>query len=107
VAHEIKVSRADLLSDLRRASKGAAYLALASQCWYVLRRGIAQAEEVPAPYGVLWADERGLEVARAAPRRALKLPFATWMALARADALPSQGTEEQGMLGGTGSDAAA
>ena len=38
VVHEIKVRRADLLSDLRRADKGAAYVALASQCWYVLKR---------------------------------------------------------------------
>ena len=37
VVHEIKVRRADLLADLRRAAKGEAYPALASQCWYVLR----------------------------------------------------------------------
>ncbi|MFM2120459.1 MAG: hypothetical protein RL722_1927, partial [Pseudomonadota bacterium] len=39
--HEIKVSRADLLSDLRKPDKGRAYLALAGQCWYVLAAGIA------------------------------------------------------------------
>lgn len=86
--HEIKVHRADLLSDLRRPAKGAAYLALSSECWYVLRRGIAQADEVPPAFGVMWADAGGLDVARPAPRRALKLPFAVWMALARATALP-------------------
>ena len=86
VAHEIKVSRADLLSDPRRAGKGAAYAALASQCWYVLRRGIAQADEVPPAYGVMLADELGLEVARPAPRRALRVPFAVWMVLARSPA---------------------
>jgi hypothetical protein len=89
VVHEIKVSRADLRSDLRRPDKAAAYLALASQCWYVLRRGIAEPEEVPATCGVLLADAGGLEVARPAPRRALRLPFAVWMALARADAEPA------------------
>jgi hypothetical protein len=88
VVHEIKVSRADLLSDLRRAAKGAAYRALASQCWYVLQRGIAEPDEVPADYGVMLADGSALEVARAAPRRAMRLPFAVWMALARADAEP-------------------
>ena len=84
IAHEIKVSRADLLSDLRRPAKAQAYRALASQCWYVIRRGIAQPDEIPLPYGVMLADEQGLEVARAAPARALKLPFLVWMALARA-----------------------
>jgi hypothetical protein len=99
VAHEIKVSRADLLSDLRRPAKGAAYLALASQCWYVLQRGIADPDEVPATYGVMLADESGLEVVRAAPRRALQLPFQVWMALARADAEPAVEIDGQGLLG--------
>ena len=99
MAHEIKVSRADLLSDLRRAAKGAAYAALASQCWYVLRRGIAEADEVPPAYGVMLADEQGLEVVRQAPRRALRVPFAVWMALARAPAGPPPDDDGQALLG--------
>lgn len=87
--HEIKVSRADLLSDLRSPRKSAAYLALSSQCWYVLRRGIAEPSEIPPEFGVLLADESSLEVARPAPRRAMKLTFATWMALAKAAAEPA------------------
>ncbi len=94
IVHEVKVSRADLLTDLRRVSKGAAYAALASQCWYVLRCGIATPEEVPAAYGVMLAGEQGLEVVRAAPRRAMRLPFAVWMALARAR--PEALAEEEG-----------
>ncbi len=86
VAHEIKVSRADLLSDLRRPAKAEAYRALSSQCWYVLRRGIAQAEEIPPAFGVMLADQDGLEMVRPAPARAMRLPFAVWMALARAHA---------------------
>ena len=97
-AHEIKVSRADLLADLRRRDKARAYLALSSQCWYVLRRGIAQAHEVPEPFGVMFADGGELEVVRPAPRRALRLPFATWMALARADA-EDAADEPQALLG--------
>jgi len=99
VAHEIKVSRADLLADLRVADKGAAYLANASQCWYVLRRGIAEPGEVPAAYGVMLADDSGLEVARAAPRRAMRLPFPVWMALARAAPEPPQDGDDQAWLG--------
>jgi hypothetical protein len=89
IAHEIKVRRADLLSDLRRPDKAAAYAALASQCWYVLQRGIGAPEEIPSCYGVILADAQGLEVARPAPARGLTLPLAVWMALARATALAS------------------
>jgi hypothetical protein len=99
IAHEIKVSRADLLSDLRRQAKAAAYLAVASQCWYVLREGIARADEVPPAYGVMFAGPQGLDVARAAPRRALRLPLAVWMALARAAAERRDDDEAQEMLG--------
>jgi hypothetical protein len=99
VVHEIKVRRADLLADLRRPDKGAAYLALASQCWYVLARGIADADEVPADYGVMLADAGGFEVARAAPRRARTVPFPVWMSLARASAMPPAEDSGQGMLG--------
>ena len=94
VVHEVKVRRADLLADLRRPDKGAAYRALAGQCWYVLKTGIAHADEVPADYGVMLAavrDDGGfgaLEVARPAPSRACRLPFAAWMTLARCGALP-------------------
>lgn len=85
VAHEIKVRRADLLSDLRRPAKGQAYRWLAGECWYVLREGIARADEIPPVYGVMFAPERGpLEVARPAPQRSMSLPFMVWMALARA-----------------------
>ncbi|HEX4509253.1 MAG TPA: hypothetical protein VH328_04215, partial [Burkholderiaceae bacterium] len=36
VVHEIKVRRADLLGDLRRPDKGAAYREMGRECWYVL-----------------------------------------------------------------------
>ncbi len=85
MVHEIKVRRADLLADLRRPAKGEAYRWLGGECWYVIRAGIARPEEIPAVYGVLLAAPDGaLVVARPAPRRGMRLPFAVWMALARA-----------------------
>lgn len=120
VVHEIKVRRADLLGDLKRPGKGEAYRALSSECWYVLRAGIGRAEEIPETYGVMLAhplagadgahgrngDEgRGsegfgaLEVLRPAPRRAFKLPFSVWMALARATPMPLADGEAQSLLG--------
>lgn len=86
VVHEVKVRRADLLADLKREAKRAAYLQLSGECWYVLREGIAEPDEVPPECGVLIAREDGgpLDVARPAPKRALRLPFHAWMVLARA-----------------------
>jgi len=100
VVHEIKVNRADLLSDLRSASKRAAYLQLSSECWYVIREGIARPEEIPPECGVLVAGENVLDVARPAPKRAKRLPFSAWMVLARATPVPGWHAEEaQGWLG--------
>ena len=88
MVHEVKVRRADLLADLRRPGKGAAYRALSSQCWYVLRDGIAEPQEIPEVYGVMVAGAGGLDIARPAPRRACRAPFHVWMALARATPEP-------------------
>jgi hypothetical protein len=85
VVHEIKVRRSDLLADLKRETKRAAYLQLSGECWYVIREGIAGADEIPSECGVLVAAEAGgLDVARPAPKRAMRLPFHAWMTLARA-----------------------
>ena len=95
VVHEIKVSRADLLGDLKSQDKRDSYLDLGGQCWYVLGcnsqgQAIAQADEVPLSCGVLLAAPDGrLDVLRQAPQRAVPdLPFALWMALAKATPLP-------------------
>lgn len=94
IVHEIKVRRADLLCDLRIASKRAAYLQLSSECWYVITRGIAEPEEVPPECGVMVASDEGLEVARPAPKRAMQVPFGLWMSLARATPLDGWRSED-------------
>jgi len=103
IVHEVKVRRADLLSDLRNEAKRASYLDL-GECWYVLgcdARGkcIATAEEVPAECGVMVAEGDRLAVIRQAPRRARNgLPFGVWMALAKATPLPVAEDDPQGLL---------
>ncbi|WP_372657203.1 hypothetical protein [Hydrogenophaga sp.] len=98
VVHEIKVNRSDLLSDLKKPAKRAAYLAMASACWYVLGedakgRAIGQVDEIPPECGVMLAQAGRLIVAREAPRRAVAhLPFHVWMALAKAG--PAQRDDE-------------
>ena len=106
IVHEIKVRRADLLADLKKPDKRAAYLDLGGECWYVLGcdargRPIAKAEEIPAGCGVLIAQEGRLTVERAAQHRELeRLPFQVWLALAKAQPVPGFDEEAQGLLNG-------
>jgi hypothetical protein len=104
--HEIKVRRADLLSDLRHEAKRAAYLGMAGACWYVLAEGIADADEIPPDCGVMVARGVGfarLDVLRNAPARAMPfeagLPFAVWMTLARATPVAPVDDDGQRQLG--------
>ncbi|WP_372828634.1 hypothetical protein [Polaromonas sp.] len=105
IVHEIKVRRSDLLGDLRRPEKRAAYLDLGGECWYVLGcdakgRCIAAADEVPAECGVMQAESNRVVVLRTAPRRPRQsLPFGVWLALAKATPLAGLQDDEQGMLG--------
>ncbi|MEJ8821702.1 hypothetical protein WKW80_06580 [Variovorax humicola] len=98
IVHEVKVSRADLLGDLRKPDKRAAYLDLGGECWYVLGndakgRCIASPDEVPEGCGVLVLEGGRLSVARAALHRPVqRIPFSVWMALAKAQ--PVQGFDE-------------
>jgi hypothetical protein len=106
IVHEIKVRRSDLLGELRRPDKRAAYLQLGGELWYVLREGIAEPDEIPPECGVLiareCASEHTLDVARPAPKRAMRLPyglpFATWMALARATPLAGWRSDDAQLL---------
>lgn len=97
LVHEVKVRRADLLSDLRLQAKRASYRDL-GECWYVLGndargRCIAAPDEVPPECGVLVMEGGRLQVARPAPKRAHHaLPFGIWMALAKAT--PVAGLDE-------------
>ncbi len=97
IVHEIKVRRADLLGDLRRPAKGEAYRQMGRECWYVLGEGVGDADDVPEDYGVMVERDGVLDVLRPAPRRALRLPFGTWMALARATPEPAQESPQQAL----------
>ena len=108
IVHEIKVKRSDLLGDLRRPEKRAAYLDLGGECWYVLGcdakgRPIGAADEIPPECGVMIMEKRRLAVARAAPRRTRQnLPFAVWVALAKAAPVKGLNDDLQGLLGDCG-----
>ena len=100
MVHEIKVSRSDLLADLRTPGKRDAYLQVAGACTYVIRHGIAQPDEIPLDCGVMVAAGDRLELARPAPRRHTTPSFELWMALARATPEPGwQANDAQQALG--------
>lgn len=98
VVHEIKVSRADLLSDLRHAVKRESYQWLGSACYYVFPAGMAQPNEIPEAFGI-WVvhgdiDTGRIEQLRPARHKPCLLPFAVWMALSKATPWQADELEE-------------
>ncbi len=88
MVHEVKVSRADLLSDLRHAAKRESYQWLSCETYYVLPAGVAELHEIPEAFGV-WLvhgpiDSGTLDLIRPARHMPCKLAFPVWMALAKA-----------------------
>ena len=102
--HEIKVSRADLLGDLRQPGKRGAYFGLAQRVWYVLGESaqgepIADPAEIPPECGVLLVRGDALNIARPAPARdARPIALPTWLALARAQPLDTEAASPQHCL---------
>jgi hypothetical protein len=105
MVHEVKVSRADLLSDLRHAAKRESYQWLSCETYYVLPAGVAEPHEIPEAFGV-WLlngpiDSGTLDLIRPARHVPCKLPFPVWMALAKATPAGLDSEAEQGELGAT------
>ncbi|MFN3440558.1 MAG: hypothetical protein ACK41V_22870 [Acidovorax sp.] len=111
MVHEIKYSRADLLSDLRHDAKRQAYQWLCEECYYVFPAGIAEPEEIPEHFGI-WVLHGGLddkadnkaeggrfELLRPARHAQCTLPFAVWLALCKATPLRGEGAMAQAQLG--------
>ena len=103
MVHEVKASRADLLSDLRHDAKRQAYQWLCEECYYVFPAGIAEPEEIPEHFGI-WVlhgsiEEGRFELLRPARHNTCTLPFAVWMALCKATPLRSDDEPAQAHLG--------
>ena len=110
MVHEIKVSRADLLSDLRHSAKRESYQWLSCETYYVFPADLAEPHEIPEAFGI-WTlkgaiDDGSLELLRPARHTPCQLPFSVWMALAKAQPLRIDGDGVQGHLGAV-ADAAA
>lgn len=103
MVHEVKASRADLLSDLRHDAKRQAYQWLCEECYYVFPAGIAEPDEVPEQFGI-WVlhgsvEDGRFELLRPARHNRCTLPFAVWMALCKATPLRSEDDLAQAHLG--------
>lgn len=108
MVHEVKVSRADLLSDLRHAAKRESYQWLSCETYYVLPAGVAEPHEIPEEFGI-WLlngpiDAGTLELVRPARHVPCKLPFPVWMALAKATPVTQDKDATQRTLGDTAGD---
>lgn len=76
IGYEIKVSRANFLSD----EKWQDYLPMCNQLYFVCPWGLIQPPEVPAEVGLLWASKTGTRLyskAKAAHRE-VKIPETVW-----------------------------
>lgn len=103
MVHEVKASRADLLSDLRHDAKRQAYQWLCEECYYVFPAGIAEPDEIPEHFGI-WVlhgsvEDGRFELLRPARHNRCTLPFAVWMALCKAPPLRSEDELAQAHLG--------
>lgn len=103
MVHEVKVSRADLQSDLRHAAKRESYQRLSCETYYVLPAGLAELHEIPEAFGVWLLNgpihSGTLDLARPARHMPCKLPFSVWMALAKAPPASPDGESTQRELG--------
>lgn len=101
--YEIKVSRADLRSDLRRAAKRLGYEQVSQQLWYVLPREVPSAADldaIPPSCGVLLAEGTRLVERRPAPVRAdCQLRPIHWLQLLAACRDPALAPPAQRLLG--------
>lgn len=103
MVHEVKASRADLLSDLRHDAKRQAYQWLCEECYYVFPAGIAEPDEIPEHFGI-WVlhgsvEDGRFELLRPARHNRCTLPFSVWMALCKAPPLRSEDELAQAHLG--------
>ncbi len=75
MAVEVKVTRADFMSDVRQPEKQAPWRSAATRHAYAVPAGLVQADEVPAGSGLLWIDPPPHAGGKATVRTIVKAPF--------------------------------
>jgi hypothetical protein len=73
-AYEVKISRADFLSDIR-SGKWRKYLVSVERLYFAVPKGLVDLREVPSECGLTVRGARGWYTPRAAPRREIESRF--------------------------------
>lgn len=82
VVHEIKVSRSDFLSDIKRPEKRASYEQYAEAFYFVCPSGLIGTTEIPDGSGLVYEQEVGVfEMVKRAKRKKVILAPRTYMNL--------------------------
>jgi hypothetical protein len=73
IGHEIKVSRADWLRELKEPEKAAEFTPYMHRWWIIVPSlAIVQADELPKEWGLMAWTDRGLRAAKKAPKNDAK-----------------------------------
>jgi hypothetical protein len=96
VAHEIKVSRGDFLSEVRSAKKRAQALRCSDEFYFVTPAGLVHPDEVPPECGLMEVQKGGrVYVVRKAPKRDERMDGPPWnLFVALANRLVRVGMQE-------------
>lgn len=69
IAYEVKVTRADFLSELRKPEKRAFALSVSNEYYFVTPPGLVRPSEIPPEAGLIEVTSSGVRVKRTAPFR--------------------------------------
>jgi hypothetical protein len=78
--YEVKVTRADFLSDIR-SCKWRDYLPHCHRFYFAVAKGVADKSDIPDEAGLVVRGPKGWHTAVAAPKRTLDIPRETMLAL--------------------------
>lgn len=85
--HEIKVTRSDWLSELKKPEKAAVFTPYVHHWWLVAPTGVAAVDELPEGWGMMVVKEGTVRVKVQAPQRdAMSIPLSMLAALLRSTA---------------------
>lgn len=82
ITYEVKVSRADFLSETRKPGKRQSGLGLSTHFYFVVPAGMVEPDEIPEETGLIYMHPNISRVVRKAPKR--EYPLANWDFLASA-----------------------
>lgn len=77
---EVKRSRADFLSDIRK-EKWRGYLKHCNRFYFAVESGVAKKEDIPKEAGLIVRGDKGWSTTKQSPNRDNEIPYETMMAM--------------------------